>query len=114
LSTDKFILAEKQDVGEKFGTKKVSTIVDITNIDDHKLHSVTRNLVTSIAQKVAQDYEIIVKTDKVEIIDVSPSSMPDDVSGVSATVQVTHTKKSVVIKLRLYQSKVTPYFSLKM
>jgi hypothetical protein len=102
LPTDKSVLAKKHDIGEKFGTKKVFTIVEITNIDDHKLHSMASNLSTNITQKVGQDDEIPVKTNKVELMDITPSSLPNYVTRVSATVQISHTKKSVVIRLKLY------------
>jgi hypothetical protein len=62
----------------------------------------TRNLSINIAQKVGQDYEIVVKTDKVELMDISPPSLPNYVTRVSVTVQISHTKKSVVIRLKLY------------
>lgn len=99
LPTDKFKVLKKQAEEDRFGSTRISTMVDITGVEDHKLHTMCRNLVSNLKQLLHGSYEITVVGDKVEVMHVL---IPETVGSVSAEVSIGHKSKKVKIHLKLY------------
>ena len=100
LKTDKFQVLPKQVADDNFGSIRISTMVDISDVEDHKLHTICRNLVSMLKQSLHGDYEILVKGEKVEVM---YAELPDTVYDVSCIISISHKTKKVAIKLKLYQ-----------